>query len=83
LFLEGESEAKLSRGNQDSGGRRPVGRGFIRHAGHAEEGSVTLKGPVRSEEEKSFVEAKAKEIAGADKVTSEISIAPKKTKSQS
>jgi hypothetical protein len=42
-----------------------------------------LKGPVRSEEEKSFVEAKAKEIAGADRVTSEISIAPKKTKSQS
>lgn len=42
-------------------------------------GTVTLKGPVRTEEEKSAVEAKAKEVAGADKVTSEISVAPKKS----
>lgn len=46
-------------------------------------GSVTLKGPVRSEEEKATVEAKAKEVAGADKVTSEISVVPKKTKNSS
>jgi hyperosmotically inducible protein len=45
------------------------------------DGSVTLKGPVRTEEEKATVEAKAKEIAGADKVTSEISVVPKKSKS--
>ncbi len=45
-------------------------------------GAVTLKGPVRSEEEKSTIEAKAKEVAGADKVTNQISVAPgKKSKS--
>src|ERR1700731_1680016 len=43
-------------------------------------GAVTLKGPVRTEEEKSTIEAKAREVAGADKVTSEISIAPKSAK---
>ena len=42
-------------------------------------GMVTLKGPVRSEEEKKTVEAKATEIAGAGKVTSMISIKPKKS----
>src|SRR5271167_4781900 len=40
-------------------------------------GQVTLKGPVRSEDEKRAVEAKANEIAGADKVTSELDIKPK------
>ena len=39
-------------------------------------GQVTLKGPVRSAEEKRSVEAKAVEIAGAGRVTNEISIAP-------
>jgi len=38
---------------------------------------VTLKGPVKSEEEKQAVEAKAAEIAGSDKVTSQIQVAPK------
>ena len=38
-------------------------------------GQVTLKGPVRSEEEKRSVEAKATEIAGVGRVTNEISIA--------
>ncbi|MDQ6665009.1 MAG: BON domain-containing protein [Acidobacteriota bacterium] len=38
------------------------------------DGMVTLKGPVRSEEEKKTVESKATEIAGAGKVTNEISI---------
>jgi len=41
-------------------------------------GAVTLKGPVRSDEEKTSVEAKAKEVAGADKVTSKITVAPDK-----
>jgi osmotically-inducible protein OsmY len=45
----------------------------------ARDGMVTLKGPVRSEEEKSTVEAKAIEAAGAGKVTNELTIAPKKT----
>jgi osmotically-inducible protein OsmY len=45
----------------------------------AHNGVVTLKGPVRSEEEKKAVEAKAAEVAGADKVQSSISIRPKKT----
>jgi hyperosmotically inducible protein len=43
----------------------------------AQNGAVTLKGPVKSEEEKQAVEAKAGEIAGADKVTSEIQVASK------
>jgi len=37
-------------------------------------GMVTLKGPVRSEEEKQAIEAKAKEIAGPDKVTNELEV---------
>jgi hyperosmotically inducible protein len=40
-------------------------------------GMVTLKGPVKSEEEKQAIEAKAGEIAGSDKVTSEIQVASK------
>jgi hyperosmotically inducible periplasmic protein len=43
----------------------------------AQNGMVTLKGPVRSEEEKSAVEAKADDIAGKDKVTSELEVKPK------
>ncbi len=43
-------------------------------------GNVTLKGPVRSAEEKQNVEAKAVEIAGAGHVTNQISIAPADTK---
>jgi hyperosmotically inducible periplasmic protein len=45
----------------------------------AQNGQVTLKGPVRSEEEKSTIEAKATEIAGAGKVTSQITVAPADT----
>jgi|SRR5581483_7113401 len=45
----------------------------------SEHGTVTLKGPVRSEEEKRTVEAKAAEIAGAKNVKSEVSVAPSKT----
>ena len=41
-------------------------------------GQVTLKGPVRTEEEKRTVEAKAAELAGADHVVNEITIAPAK-----
>ena len=39
-------------------------------------GQVTLTGPVRSEEEKKTVEAKATEVAGRNKVTSELNINP-------
>jgi hyperosmotically inducible protein len=39
-------------------------------------GQVTLKGPVRSEEEKKTVETKATEVAGQNKVTSELNIKP-------
>jgi hyperosmotically inducible protein len=39
-------------------------------------GKVTLRGPVRSEDEKQTLAAKATEIAGAGKVTNEITIAP-------
>lgn len=37
-------------------------------------GQVTLKGPVRSEEEKKAVEAKAAEVAGDSKVTSQLDV---------
>ncbi len=44
-------------------------------------GAVTLKGPVRSDEEKRTVEAKAAEVAGgSDKVTSELQVAMKHDK---
>jgi len=37
-------------------------------------GQVTLKGPVQSEEEKNAIEAKATEVAGNGKVTSQLNI---------
>jgi osmotically-inducible protein OsmY len=40
-------------------------------------GIVTLKGPVRSQDEKKVVESQAAQIAGADKVKSALSVAPK------
>ena len=39
-------------------------------------GSVTLNGVVRSEDEKGAVEKKAAEIAGASKVTNDLTVAP-------
>lgn len=42
------------------------------------QGQVTLKGPVRSENEKRTVEAKATEVAGQDKVTNDLVIKPTK-----
>ncbi|GAC1439432.1 MAG: hypothetical protein NVS1B11_19680 [Terriglobales bacterium] len=41
------------------------------------DGQVTLKGPVRSDEEKRAVEAKATEIAGENKVISQLDVKPK------
>ena len=41
-------------------------------------GHVTLAGPVRSDEEKSAVEAKAVEVAGAENVTHQLEVAPGK-----
>jgi hyperosmotically inducible protein len=43
-----------------------------------QDGQVTLKGPVRTEDEKNTVEAKATEVAGVGRVTNQISIAPAK-----
>src|ERR1700730_254134 len=45
----------------------------------AQDGKVTLKGPVRSEEEKSAIEAKATEIAGAGNVINQLEVAPAKS----
>jgi osmotically-inducible protein OsmY len=42
-------------------------------------GQVTLKGPVRSEEEKTSIEAKATELAGAGKVSNQMSVTPAKS----
>jgi osmotically-inducible protein OsmY len=44
----------------------------------AQDGQVTLKGPVRSEDEKRNVEAKATTVAGAGHVTNEMSVAAPK-----
>ena len=43
----------------------------------AQNGTVTLKGPVRSEDEKKAVEAKAAEVAGASNVKNELTVASK------
>ena len=43
-----------------------------------EGGLVTLKGPVKSEEERSSIETKAAAIVGADKVTNELAVKSKK-----
>ena len=48
----------------------------------AQDGQVTLKGPVRTEAEKTSIAAKATEIAGADKVTNEITVTPETKKSK-
>ena len=40
-------------------------------------GAVTLNGVVRSDAEKATIETKAKEIAGAEKVTDDLTVAPK------
>ena len=42
------------------------------------DGKVTLRGPVRSEDEKSNLQAKAAEVAGHDNVTNQLEIAPPK-----
>jgi len=46
-------------------------------------GKVTLKGPVRSEEEKSSVEKIATDVAGQGNVTNEITIKPEASKKKS
>ncbi|MEO7142959.1 MAG: BON domain-containing protein [Bryobacteraceae bacterium] len=43
----------------------------------SQNGAVTLKGPVRSEEEKTAIVAKAQQVAGSGNVTDNLSIAPK------
>lgn len=42
------------------------------------DGMVTLKGPVRSEDEKSAIEAKARGIAGDSNVTNNLTVVPPK-----
>ncbi|HVB58400.1 MAG TPA: BON domain-containing protein [Candidatus Acidoferrales bacterium] len=42
------------------------------------DGKVTLRGPVRSEDEKSNLEAKAASVAGQDNVTSQLKVEPRK-----
>jgi hyperosmotically inducible protein len=44
----------------------------------AQDGKVTLRGPVRSEDEKSNVYDKAVAVAGRDNVTNELAVAPSK-----
>ncbi len=42
-------------------------------------GQVTLKGPVRTTEEKAAIEAKAAEVAGASNVVNQLTVVPSKT----
>jgi len=42
----------------------------------SQNGVVTLKGPVRSDDEKRAIEAKADEVAGKDKVVNEMTVVP-------
>jgi osmotically-inducible protein OsmY len=42
-----------------------------------QDGKVTLKGPVRTADDKASLEAKAVAVAGADNVTDQLEIAPK------
>jgi len=45
----------------------------------SQDGKVTLKGPVRSDDEKSAIEAKATEVAGQGNVTNQLAVAPPKS----
>ncbi len=42
-----------------------------------QDGKVTLKGPVRTEDDKASLEAKAAAVAGAGNVTNQLEVAPK------
>jgi len=42
----------------------------------AQDGKVTLKGPVRSEDEKAGIAAKAAAVVGAENVTNQLAVAP-------
>jgi osmotically-inducible protein OsmY len=45
----------------------------------SQDGKVTLRGPVRSEDEKAAIEAKATAVAGAGNVTNHLHVAPPKS----
>jgi len=49
----------------------------------SQHGKVTLKGPVRSEDEKKSVEQKATEVAGAGNVTDQMTVKPDNKKKAS
>jgi hyperosmotically inducible periplasmic protein len=49
----------------------------------SQHGKVTLKGPVRSEEEKKSIEQKAIEVAGDGNVTDQLTVKPEKNKKAS
>src|SRR5271169_2631661 len=44
----------------------------------SQDGKVTLRGPVRSEDEKTNIEAKAVAVAGQENVTNQLEVAPVK-----
>jgi hyperosmotically inducible periplasmic protein len=44
----------------------------------SQDGKVTLRGPVRSEDEKASIEAKAVAVAGTGNVTNQLEVAPPK-----
>jgi hyperosmotically inducible periplasmic protein len=48
----------------------------------ARKGKVTLKGPVRTADEKKVVETKAAKVAGADNIINQLSVAPDAAKTK-
>lgn len=46
----------------------------------SQNGKVTLKGPVHTDDESKSIESKATEVAGAGNVTNQLSVKPAKTK---
>lgn len=48
----------------------------------ASNGTVTLRGPVRSDDEKAIVETKARDVAGVGDVKNEMTVAAKKAKQE-
>ena len=48
----------------------------------AQNGKITLKGPVRSEEEKKSIQQKAEDVAGSGNVSNRLTVKAERAKSQ-
>jgi hyperosmotically inducible periplasmic protein len=52
-----------------------VNRFSLQSMGRSPDGTVTLRGPVKSDREKAEIEAKAKQVAGVKRVENQLEIA--------